>query len=201
MSREHLIKSLPKEVQLELPNLVAKYPINNKRLIHLLSQCAHESGDFKHVVENLNYSKEGLLATFPKYFNEETATLYSRKAEKIANIVYANRMGNGDKSSGDGWAFRGRGYIQITGRDNYTAFDKVVEDDILVNPSIISTKHPLLSACWFFDSNKLWNICDTGLTDEACKRLTKRINGGYNGLDDRILRMNKLNQLLSYGVR
>lgn len=160
------------------------YPINTvNRLAHFISQCDHESGHFDSVIENLNYSSDRLLKIFPKYFTKQSAVEYGRQPNKIASRVYANRMGNGDELSQDGYKYCGRGYLQCTGKNNYAALDKLVSDDLLSKPGLVAIKYPMLSAAWFFDSNHLWMICDKGPI--AVKELTKRINGGYIGLDDR----------------
>jgi putative chitinase len=139
----------------QIPSVVQKFEINTiLRLSHFLSQCAHESGGFKYSVENLNYSSKGLLTTFPKYFNQPSlAETYARKPKKIASRVYGGRMGNGDESTEDGWKYRGRGYIQLTGKSNYLKFDKFIDDDITNNPDLVATKYPLMSAAWFFGTN------------------------------------------------
>jgi len=179
---------IPKNVAEQIPDVVEKFKINTPlRLSHFISQCAHESGSFKFIRENLNYSAEGLLKTFPKYFKDiETAKKYERKPDSIANRVYASRMGNGNEASNEGSLFKGRGYIQLTGKQNYSSFDKVVDEDILVNPELVATKYPMLSAAWFWDSRKLNALADTGSTDEVVKKITKVINGGTHGLADRL---------------
>ena len=185
-------------------NTVAEYYEmfdNTKRVAGFLAQVAHESGGFTAVVENLNYSAKGLAGVFKKYFpSEAEAKPYERKPEKIANIVYANRMGNGPQASGEGYKFRGRGYIQLTGKDNYTAFDKTVEDDILATPDLVATKYPLLSAAWFFHKNGLHKIADEGATDVVVTKVTKRVNGGTIGLPDRIKHFNEYNNLLNGSI-
>lgn len=168
------------------------------RLAHFLSQCAHESSNFSIVFENLNYSATRLRQIFPRYFPNNLADQYARQPEKIANRVYCNRMGNGDEVSGDGWLFRGRGYIQLTGKDNYTLFSKfITTDKILDNPDLVATKYPLMSAAFFFNHNKLWSICDRGSDVKTITMLTRRINGGTHGLDDRIRRFNVIYRLLT----
>jgi putative chitinase len=156
------------------------------RLAHFLSQCSHESNGFKTVAENLNYSASGLRTTFPKYFDNDASSLCARKPEAIANLVYANRMGNNGESSCDGYKYRGRGYLQITGKANYAAFGNFIGVDCVTNPDLIASKYPLLSAAWFFSANGLWAICDKGAGDDIVKMLTRRINGGAIGLDERI---------------
>lgn len=178
---------LPQAVLDEIPAIMEKFGVTNPlRLSHFLAQCAHESGNFKFVRENLNYSADGLRKIFPKYFpTAELAAKYARQPEKIANRVYGSRMGNGDEASGDGFRFRGRGFLQTTGKSNYTAFDKFVEDDILADPDLVASKYPLMSAAFFFHSNKLWDICDKGHGHEVVLAVTKRVNGGTIGLADR----------------
>lgn len=156
------------------------------RRAHFLSQCSHESAGFTAVRENLNYSAARLLQIFGKHFTHEDSQFCAGRPELIANICYANRMGNGNAASGDGFKYRGRGYIQITGRDKYAAFGKFIGEDCLDDPDIIARKYPLLSAAWYFDVNRLWAICDKGAGDDVIRLLTRRINGGLNGLEDRI---------------
>jgi putative chitinase len=178
---------VPDAVIAQIADTAAKFGItNNLRLAHFLAQCGHESGGFKAVSENLNYSAKGLLGTFPKYFNAATAAQYERKPEMIASRVYANRMGNGDEASKEGFKFRGRGYIQLTGKSNYTAFSKFIGEDTVANPDLVATKYPLASAAFFFNSNGLWSICDRGADDATVTSVTKRVNGGTIGLPDRI---------------
>ena len=166
---------------------------NNFRLAHFLSQVGHESGNFKVLYENLNYSAAGLLKVFPRYFNPTTAKQFERKPQLIANKVYANRIGNGNEASGDGWNYRGRGYLQVTGRANYKAFSEYIGEDCEKNPDLIATKYPLDSALWFFDRNKLWSLCDKG--EENVPIVSKRVNGGTNGLQDRL---NKFRSFIKY---
>jgi putative chitinase len=189
---------IPDTVINQIPEIETKFEINTPlRLAHFLAQAGHESGGFKALNENLNYGAKGLLGTFKKYFTPDTAALYERKPEKIANLVYANRMGNGDKASGDGYRFRGRGYIQLTGKDNYSAFDKTVDENILENPDLVATKYPLASAAWFFHKNGLQKIADEGATDVVVTKVTKRVNGGTIGLPDRIKHFNEYYKLLA----
>jgi putative chitinase len=198
MNTEVLMSIIPRVVIDKIPLVMDKFTINTPlRLAHFLAQVSHESGIFKVSIENLNYSAKGLLATFPKYFDVATATAYEKKPEKIANLVYANRMGNGDKSSGDGYKFRGRGYIQLTGHDNYASFDAIVEDDILLNPDLVATKYQLLSAAWFWNRSKLNSISDMGDTNDIVKKITRKVNGGVIGLDDRIKHFHEYYKLLS----
>lgn len=189
---------IPDSVYGELQSVVDKFGINSPvRMSHFLGQCAHESGNFKFTSENLNYSTKGLLATFPKYFKQPgLAEAYAKNPERIASRVYADRIGNGVEGSGDGWKFRGRGYIQLTGKSNYSAFDGFVNEDIISNPDLVAKKYPLLSAAWFFHRNKLNTISDKGLTETVILQLTKKINGGTNGLQDRIKYTIKFGKIL-----
>lgn len=189
---------IPDAVITQLPDTIAKFELNTPlRLAHFLAQAGHESGGFKAVNENLNYGAKGLLGIFKKYFpTEEKAKLYERKPEKIANLVYGARMGNGPEASGEGWKFRGRGYIQLTGKDNYKAFDAVVTESIIDNPDLVATKYPLLSAAWFFHKNGLHKIADQGATDAVVTSVTKRVNGGTIGLADRIKHFKEYYNLL-----
>lgn len=154
------------------------------QMAHFLSQVHHETGGFKSGTENLNYSEQGLLKTFSRYFGigKRTASQYARKPEAIANIVYANRMGNGNEASGDGWKYRGRGALQLTGKDNYKAFAAFVKDNsVLDNPDLVTTKYYWQSALFYFTRNKLWGQMKHN-DSEAVKSVRKAVNGGYNGL-------------------
>ena len=179
---------IPDAVIAQIADTAVKFNITSPlRLAHFLAQCGHESGGFTAVQENLNYSSKGLQGTFGKYFPTlALAEAYARKPEKIASKVYGGRMGNGPEATGEGFKFRGRGYIQLTGKANYTAFDKFVPEDTITNPDLVATKYPLASAAWFFDTNKLWVICDKGADDATVTAVTKRVNGGTIGLADRI---------------
>ena len=188
---------IPDAVIAQIPDTAAKFNITTPlRLAHFLAQCGHESGGFKSISENLNYSVDGLKRIFGKYFPGDLASSYARQPEKIANRVYGNRMDNGDETSGDGYRFRGRGYIQLTGRSNYTKFAKFIGEDTINNPDLVATKYPLASAAFFFDSNKLWSICDKGADEATVTAVTKRVNGGTIGLPDRIKHFNEYYNLL-----
>lgn len=193
-----LSSKIPVQVLSELESVIREFDISNPfRLSHFLAQCAHESGNFKHVRENLNYSAEGLVKVFPKYFSKETALWYARKPEAIANVVYGGRMGNGDKNSGDGFKYRGRGFLQLTGKVNYQAFaNHIVDTNIMIDSDLVATKYPLTSAAWFFETKKLWKICDEGLHADVVKKVTYRVNGGYNGLADRLSKTEVLSNLI-----
>ena len=194
---ESLKGHLPDSVISQIPETAAKFNITNVlRLSHFLAQCGHESGGFKAVLENLNYSSAGLKNIFGKYFPGDTSA-YARNPEKIASKVYANRMGNGDESSKEGFKFRGRGYIQLTGKSNYQGFTQFIGEDCVANPDLVATKYPLASAAFFFDSNKLWSICDKGADDATVTAVTKRVNGGTIGLNQRIKEFKTFFDLLS----
>jgi putative chitinase len=188
---------IPDAVIAQIPDTAKKFNITNPlRLAHFLAQCGHESGQFRATEENLNYSSKGLLGIFPKYFTASTAESYARKPEKIASKVYGGRMGNGVESTGEGYKFRGRGYIQLTGKDNYTRFAKFIGEDTVGNPDLVKTKHPLASAAFFFDSNKLWAICDRGADEATVIAVTRRVNGGTIGLADRLKHFKEYYNLL-----
>jgi putative chitinase len=190
---------IPDAVIAMIPDTAAKFQINTPlRLAHFLAQCGHESGGFRATQENLNYSAKGLNGIFKKYFpTEAAATPYARQPQKIANKVYANRMSNGDEASGDGYKFRGRGYIQLTGRANYTAFGKAIGEDVTANPDVVSGKYALLSAAWFWSNNGLNKLADGGSTDAVVTTITKRVNGGTIGLADRIKHFKEYFHLLA----
>ena len=197
LNLEKLKGHIPDAVIAQIPETSAKFNItNNLRLAHFLSQCGHESGGFKAVSENLNYSADGLKKIFGKYFPGNLNESYARQPEKIAARVYASRMGNGDEASKEGFKFRGRGYIQLTGKANYTNFTKFIGEDCIANPDLVATKYPLASAAFFFDSNKLWAICDKGADDATVTAVTKRVNGGTIGLADRIKHFKEYYNLL-----
>tara|TARA_R110000803_G_scaffold175264_2_gene237794 strand:- start:342 stop:956 length:615 start_codon:yes stop_codon:yes gene_type:complete len=150
---------------------------------HFFAQVAHESGNFKVTEENLRYSAKGLLKTFGKYFDEKTAKEYAMKPREIANKVYANRMGNGNEASGDGWKYRGRGFLQLTGKNNYNLFAGYIGDKLLFVDAL-SDKYAMNSAMYFFKHNNLFELCNK-VNDTQIKMLTRRVNGGYNGLEHR----------------
>jgi putative chitinase len=190
---------IPDSIILQLPDLSDKFAINTElRLAHFLSQCAHESNNFSVVKENLNYSESALLSLFSKYFNEKTANIFARQPEKIANIIYANRMGNGNETSGDGWKHRGFGYIQLTGKTNQDAFaDFIGDPKIKDDPELIATNYPLTSAVYFFISRNILPVCDQGSNNIVIAKITRLINGGLIGLSDRTERFNRIYKLLS----
>jgi putative chitinase len=173
----------------------AFYKLSPNRAAHFFAQTAHESGGFKAFSENLNYGAKGLRGIFGKYFQTDAiAKAYERQPQRIANRAYANRMGNGDEASGEGFAFRGRGALQLTGKFNYSEFAKYVNrPDVMTNPDLVAGELCFESALWFFDKNKLWSICDKGINEAAIRELSSRINGSKNphGLDDRRMKTKK----------
>lgn len=189
LTKEHLQEILPNNPNIDgwydaLVKLLPEYEINSpQRVAAFLAQCAHESGGFKALKENLNYKAESLCKVFPKYFRDmTTATQYAHQQEKIANRVYGNRMGNGDEASGDGYRYCGRGLIQLTGKDNYTAFAESIETPVEELPEYLSTfEGAVQSACWFWETNNLNQYADSN----DIVTMTKRINGGTIGLEDR----------------
>ena len=199
MNIQKLKGHIPDQVLAQIPDTMAKFELNTPlRLAHFLAQCGHESGGFKFLRENLNYSAKGLMGIFKKYFpTEAVANQYQRQPDKIANKVYASRMGNGPEATGDGSKFKGRGFIQLTGKDNYTAFSKAIGEDCVVNPELVATKYPLASAGWFFHKNGLHKIADEGASDLVVTKVTKRVNGGTIGLPDRIKHFKEYYQLLN----
>lgn len=177
-------------------NLVLpKYQINTKnRIAGFLAQCGHESLDFTILKENLNYSAKGLRLTFPKYFKDDNiANQYARQPQKIANRVYANRMANGNELSGDGWKYRGRGAIQLTGKENYTMFAKSIGKTIDETISYLETMDGAVeSACWFWATRNLNKCCD----EDDITKMTRLINGGTKGIQDRVTRYERAKGVL-----
>jgi putative chitinase len=174
------------------------FKLTKEQAAHFFGQTAHETGGFKVFSENLNYSAAGLERIFKNDLDKDRNKLLStseklkavqlaRKPEAIANFVYANQNGNGNEASGDGWKFRGRGALQTTGRANYKAFSEYIKNPLIMeNPDLVADDFAFESALFFFERNKLWSICNKGITDESITQLTKRVNGGINGLKDRI---------------
>jgi len=199
MDLSRLKGHVPDTVIAQIPEVMQKFAVNTPlRLAHFLAQCGHESGGFKLTQENLNYSAKGLMGIFKKYFpTQALADQYARKPEKIANRVYGGRMGNGPEASGEGYKFRGRGYIQLTGKQNYTAFDASVPESIVDNPDLVATKYPLASAAWFWSKNGLNTIANQGSSVETVTKATKRVNGGTIGLADRIKHFKEYHALLA----
>ncbi len=187
--KEHLAEIIGKNPYLDywynaLCQILPEYGIDSpERVAAFVAQCAHESGGFKFLKENLNYKAESLMRTFPKYFPDmSTAKAYEKQPEKIANRVYANRMGNGDEASGDGFKYLGRGLIQLTGKNNYTIFAASIDTPLDQIPEYLQTfEGAIQSACWFWEQNNLNQWADK----KDILTLTKRINGGTIGLEDR----------------
>jgi putative chitinase len=189
LSEKQLSELIPKNPYVDhwhhaMEQCLPDYDINTpRRIAAFVAQCAHESGGFRFLTENLNYRAESLVKTWPRYFNTSNAGSYARNPQRIANRAYANRMGNGDEASGDGWRFCGRGLIQLTGRSNYQVFADSIETDINDIPDYLATfEGAVQSACWFWETNNLNKWADLG----DIVTLTKRINGGTLGLDDRM---------------
>lgn len=181
---EKLKGIIPDHVIAQIPGIKA---INGPlRLSHFLSQCAHESAGFTLTKENLNYSSTGLAKIFGKYFDDDECIKFQRNPPAIANRVYRNRMGNGDEESYDGWTYRGRGFIQLTGKASYTDFSALIGEDCIADPDLVSVKYPLASAAFFFDKKKIWTICDRGSRISVIESVTRKVNGGRNGLADRV---------------
>jgi len=185
---------IPDKVLSKIPNI--KEITNDLRLAHFLSQCAHESGNFDRVFENLNYSVQGLQNTFPSRFSHDDAIKYAHDQQAIANRAYANRMGNSDEKSGDGWKYKGKGYLQLTGRDNHALFSKYIGVDCCANPDLVAIVYPLESAAWFFTANKIWILCDKGHELQNIVEVTKKINPAKAGLASRVQLFNKFYNLL-----
>lgn len=185
------------ELYKKYKSLFEKYKVDTPlRISHFLAQVEHESGGFKRLEENLNYSIEGLIKIFPKYFtisqatepNKAHASQYARKPEKIANLIYANRMGNGDEKSGDGWKYKGAGFIQLTGKSNYQLLTKDTDLDFIKSPALLLEEpNAILAALWFWSKNNINKYAD----NDDIKGVTKAINGGQNGLHERELLLAK----------
>jgi len=183
-----------KQTELGGHSLLDDYDINTpKRIAYFMAQCHHESGGFVFVSENLNYKASGLVKVFPKYFDESTARAYEKQPQKIANRVYANRMGNGDEASGEGFKYAGKGIIQLTGKDNYTRFAQSLEISVEDAAEYMKTfEGAAQSACWFWETNNLNKFADAG----DLKTMTRVINGGYKGMEDRELQFARISKLL-----
>ena len=193
-----LTGKVPDQVVAQIPETAREFGVTtNLRLAHFLAQCALESNNFTATVENLNYRAARLMEVFPRYFRGVDPAAYANNPAKIGSRVYANRMGNGDEASGDGFKFRGRGYIQLTGKNNYTSFSAFVGEDCVANPDLVATKYPLASAAFYFNSNNIWAICDRGADDGTVTQVTRAVNGGTNGLAERIQNFKKFMQALS----
>jgi putative chitinase len=195
---ENLKGHIPDSVIVQIPETAQKFNITNPlRLAHFLAQASHESAGFKAVQENLNYSADGLKKIFPKYFPGNLAEGYAKNPEKIASKVYGGRMGNGDETTKEGFKFRGRGFLQTTGKENYKKLGDFLGVNLIESPDLVATKYPLASAAFFFDSNKLWAICDKGADDATVTAVTKRVNGGTIGITHRLSEFKHFYKLLS----
>jgi putative chitinase len=172
------------------------YGLSAKRAAHLLGQASHESGGFKLVRENLNYSPETMVRVWPTRFKTVAeAGPFARNPKALADKVYSNRMGNGE---GEGHVYIGRGFLQLTGKDNYKAFAADMDaPEIMKDPELVETKYAFETALWFFQKNGLFDIADKGVSDDVIKQITKRVNGGYVGLDHRIKETRKIWDWLS----
>jgi putative chitinase len=189
---------IPDSVISQITDVMTQFQIDSPlRLSHFLAQCACESGDFKIVSENLNYSADSLLRVFPTHFTADIAASYAHNPEAIASRVYANRMGNSDEASKDGYIHRGFGFIELTGKTNQTTFFTAIGLDPNTDPSLIGTQYPLLSAAWFWNKNNLNSIADTGATTDVVTTITKHVNGGINGLPIRISYFNQFWNVLN----
>jgi len=197
LNLDRLKGKIPDAVLSQIPDTAKKFEISNGlRLAHFLAQCGHESGGFKIVTENMNYTADRLRVIFAKYFPGNLAEAYERKPEKIGSLVYASRMGNGNEASGEGFKFRGRGFLQLTGKDNYTSFARFIGEDVVANPDLVATKYPLASAGFFFASKRIWAICDRGPGEDVVTAVTRAVNGGTIGLADRLKHFNEYYNLL-----
>ena len=195
---DNIKEFLPEAIINQLPLVIKTFKIDtNCKLAHFLAQTSWESNGFKSLEENLNYTAEGLCKTFSDYFhNIEKANQYAHNPKAIANHVYANRLGNGDEASGDGWNYRGRGGIDTTGKYNYQILQKYLKDntvdyldDVVVNPDLVSSKYPLVSAAMFFNQRDIWQLC-VGVSDQAITNVTRKINPA-------LLALNKRTELLT----
>ena len=177
--------------------IVKHYDLSPERGAHLLGQVVHESGTFKYTKENLNYSVDAMMKVWPKRFpTEDSAKPYARNPKALAENVYFDRMGNDSKEKAS--LYIGRGFLQLTGYNNVKAFAADMgKPEVIQDPSLLEEDYAMETAIWFFDSNKLWKICDEGVNDDTIKRLTRKINGGYTGLDHRIKETNKIYKWLA----
>jgi len=175
------------------------FGLSPERGAHLLGQASHESGGFKVVREGLYYSTaERIQAVWPSRFaTVEDAEPYAKNPSKLANKVYSDRMGNGDESSGDGALFSGKGFLQLTGKSNFREFSSDMRlPGVMINPDDVATEYAFETAQWFFNKNKLFRIADEGVNDDTIKRITRKVNGGYHGLEDRTDQTNKIHTWL-----
>jgi putative chitinase len=196
-SPDKLSGHIPDKALSQIHDTAKRFSINTPlRLAHFLAQCAHESGGFTVVFENLNYSADRLKVIFPKYFPGNLADSYANNPVKIASRVYANKIGNGDEASSDGYTYRGRGFIQLTGKNNYSAFAKFIGEDTFNDPDLVATKYPLASAAFYFKNNDLFTICDKGGSADIVTQVTRVVNPGLLGLAERIKYFNDYYNLI-----
>lgn len=194
---DNLRGKIPDAVISQLPETAAKFNISNVlRMSHLLAQCGHESGGFRRVEEDLSYSADRLRVVFPGLFEGAIAEAYARNPQKTASRAYAHKIGNGDEASGDGYKYRGRGFIQLTGRENYRNFAKFIGEDTENNPDLVAVKYPLASAAFYFNSRKIWSICDQGASEAVVSSVTRKVNAKLLALQDRIKHFNEYYNLL-----
>ena len=199
MNYENLNSVIPDNVIAMIPDVIEKFEINTpNRLSHFLANIANETGNFTVVEENLYYTAQGLINTWGSLFNASNADAYAMQPEKIANRAYGNRMGNGDENSGDGWKYKGRGYIQLTGKDNYTALAAAIgDDDCVDNPDVVATKYPMDSAAMYWKNNGINELCDLGSDQDAINRVRHAVNGGLIGVNNVTMLFNKIFPLIT----
>lgn len=198
MNTDNLNGILPSTIVSDIGYVETKFGINTVlRLAHFLAQCAEESQDFTRLSENLNYSADGLLKVFPTHFDVNDANAYAHQPEKIANRIYADRMGNGDEQSGDGWKYRGRGLIEMTGKYMYQQFSNFIGTDCVGEPDLLVSRYALASAAYFFYHNGILPICDEGSSQEVVEAVTKKVNGGVLGLAQRTQYFEKIYEALN----
>jgi putative chitinase len=204
MDIANLQGQIPDDVYRQLiDDVLQRFNLNSAlRLAHFLAQCDYESATFRYTEENLNYSAERLITIFPNYFNAVNAAAYARKPKDIANKVYANRMGNGNEASGDGWRYRGRGYIQLTFKNNYRAFGEYLGLDIENLPDEVASVYPLLSGAYFFEINNLFTKADEGSSHEVVSQITRKVSGSTRTASERYNRFLRyyglLNSILAF---
>ncbi|MCK5898729.1 MAG: glycoside hydrolase family 19 protein [Methylococcales bacterium] len=192
VSLEPLKACLPESVFNQIPACIEAFEINTAlRLAHFLSQCDYESAGFSVTEENLNYSAIQLRRAFKKYFRRNLAKKYAHQPEKIGARVYAGRLGNGNEATGEGYLYRGRGYIQLRGKSNYKAFNDKVEEDMLAQPDLMAEKYALFSAAWYWNNTELNLIADEGAEKHIVKIITHKMNGGFSGTANRVQLFNK----------
>lgn len=196
MNLNNLKGHIPDNVIAQIPNVIKTFKIDTTlRMAHFLSQCYYESGGFIHVTENLNYSAISLKCNFPKHFLGNLADSYAKKPEKIASRIYGGRLGNGPEATREGFKYLGRGYIQLTGKDNYKAFSDSISVDCINYPELVATKYPLASAAWFF--TKCLEYADLGNSYGNITSVTECVNGGTKGLNDRVKLFDEFYKLLN----